>query len=133
MKEAFLALEKCPFDPEQAPKYYTELSSILYQAIQRRIGRNIQQLTTEELLQAMQENGIVKENRLFSSNEIEKTDSLLTKIDQVKFGAKKGKLNEWNDTLLIARQLIDSLISYTQIILNSVHQLFPLALRQVEC
>lgn len=81
--QALQALQSRSFNQEQAPVYYSEVSSILHQAIQARSGWAAQKMTTDELAQAM------RKHDLFPSDQIEQALSLLTEIDRVKYAGKK--------------------------------------------
>lgn len=87
--EALQTLQKRQIDQEHIQIYYTELSAILLEALQIRLGwNNARKLTTVELTKVM------KTQSSLSQDEIEKVLNLLKEIDQVKFAGKKPSGDE---------------------------------------
>lgn len=98
------ALQNLPFNPEEPSRYYVELSSILHDTIEGRSGLKTQTLTTTELSKKL------KKQSSISSEQVDKTLSLLKEMDQVKFANKKPSQSEAQQHFEQMLQLINLLV-----------------------
>lgn len=82
--QAFQALKAKPWlEQGLMQNYYTELASILLNALQARLGWKTKEMTTAEIAQAL------KNESTFSSPQKKDVVLFLTEMDQVKFADKK--------------------------------------------